>query len=667
MKSIRKKILTVFGLSITILLVIMGGTIYTNVSNTIIPLTEDMVIQVADARDSEITRWIQGISNEVKALSGEKVIRSGELDEIKSYLQYRNTQLREDFLLMWYGDSNGNFYTTTGDEGSVKGREDFTTVIEGKQEFYISNPLISKVTNEPVITIVHPVKNEANKIIGVFAGVVKIDKLSEIANEINIGNNGYGLIVDGNGLVIAHPDDDIRLNLNFNNGSENGYKGLEEVARKMTAKEKGTQIYKDREAKENLLIFSPIDTTLNWSLAISVPLHQIRSESDSILKNIIIFTTLVILITLFIFYVISGSITNPIIESSNYAQKIANLDASQDISDKLLKRKDEIGALSNSLQSTVNSLRDFVGNIKSSADRVSTSSQVLAATSEESSAATDEVAKTIEQIAEGANEQARNTEEGSMKTDDLGQIIEKELEYIKELMNQADAVMELNENGESIVLELIDKTKENISAIEKVYDGILKTNSSSQKIDQASKVIQSIAEQTNLLALNAAIEAARAGEAGKGFSVVAEEIRKLAEQSSNSTKEIEEVVKELQNNSYVTVEIIKNVTEITKEQENSVEKTRDNFSGISDAILITKETINELNQISEVMGNKKDEIVSIIQNLSAIAEENAAATEEASATTEEQAASMEEVASASNDMASLSIELKESISKFKIE
>jgi len=474
------------------------------------------------------------------------------------------------------------------------------------------------------------------------------------------------MIVDGNGLVIAHPDDEIRLNLNFSTASEQGYEGLGKTAERMKIGESGTEIYTDANGQHSMIIFSPIEGTPGWSLGIEMPLDQMRQESNGILKTIIMLTAGIILITLAVVYILSGSITRPIVEGANYAKKIANLDASKNIPDKLLKRNDEIGILANSLQSIIDSLRDFIGTVGNSADHVLTSSQILATTSEQSSAAAEEVAKTIEQIAEGATQQAKNTEEGVIKADELGQIIEVELDYMAELMQQADAVMQLKHNGEAVISQLTKKTNENINAIKEVHDGIIKTNASSEKINEASKVIQNIADQTNLLALNAAIEAARAGEAGRGFAVVAEEIRKLAEQSSNSTKEIEEVVKELQSNSHIAVEIITNVAEITKDQEKSVEKTKNAFNGISDAIETTKTMMNELSISSKKMADKKDDIIGIIQNLSAIAEENAAATEQVAASTEEQSASMEEISSASNDMSNLSNELKEVISKFKI-
>ncbi|ABW20050.1 methyl-accepting chemotaxis protein [Alkaliphilus oremlandii] len=666
MGSIRKKIVVLFGLSIFTLLSILGFFVYQEVSNTIMPLTENMLTQITNARSEEISKWIYGNSYEVEAISTQEIIKTGDWEQIKPYLDHRGTQLRKDFLLMWFADLDGNFYTTTGGAGNIRNREDFKAIVDEKQKTYISNPMISEVTKEPIVTIVHPVEDENGKLIGAFAGVIKIDKLSEIAGEIKIGNNGYGMIVDGKGLIIAHPEERIKLQLNVLEAKEKGYEGLEEAGEKMVLGETTTQTITSPDGEKSMLIFSNIKGTPNWSLAIEIPLSQVRQESDSVLKTIIMMTLFIILVTLIIFYFISGSISKPIKEGARYAQYIANLDASCDLPKNLIDRNDEIGALAKSMQSITLSLREFIGKVGESAGQVTVSSEALAATSTQSSIATEEVARTIEQIAEGATDQAKNTEDGVRKASELGEVIEAELDYMTKLMGQADLVMQLKDKGTDVVNELTDKTKESTEAIQKVYDGIIKTNASSEKIDEASKVIQSIADQTNLLALNAAIEAARAGEAGRGFAVVAEEIRKLAEQSSASTKEIEKVVKELQDNSNITVEVIKNVSELTKTQQNSVETTKYTFSGIADAIALTKTMMDELSTSSKNMAQMKDEIIGIIENLSAIAEENAAATEEVSASTEEQLASMEEISSASRDMNTLAENLQDLIAKFKV-
>jgi len=179
-------------------------------------------------------------------------------------------------------------------------------------------------------------------------------------------------------------------------------------------------------------------------------------------------------------------------------------------------------------------------------------------------------------------------------------------------------------------------------------------------------MINSIAKQTDLLALNAAIEAARAGESGKGFAVLAEEIRKLSEQSNKFTLDISNIIEELTFKTGNAVEKMKQAGVVVEAQAKCVELTNNKFHGINNAIDKMKEVIDNINHSGREMDHKKEEIIGILENLSAISQENAAGTEEASASVEEQTASMEEIANAGKVLATLAEQMKESILRFKL-
>ncbi|MDU5082454.1 methyl-accepting chemotaxis protein [Tissierella carlieri] len=391
------------------------------------------------------------------------------------------------------------------------------------------------------------------------------------------------------------------------------------------------------------------------------------SHIVSILQGKIIKDTMInVICGIFIVYFIGNAITKPIVAGINHLQKIASYDIRENIPEKYIKRKDEIGRLAKGLEDITNNLREIINDINRSAEQVAAASEEMMAITQQSAIAIEEVARTTEEISNGASEQAQHTEEGSTKAISLGEIIEKDIAYMKDLVNGSSKIIEVIDDGLVEIERLSNITEESNSATKEIYTAILKTNDSSNKIGEASNIISSIAEQTNLLALNAAIEAARAGEAGKGFAVVAEEIRKLAEQSSNSTDSINQIVSELQGNAKNAVTTMERIEDIIKEQTVSVVSSKDKYMLISEAVKDTERTVDELNSSSVEMEKMKDEILSGLQNLSAIAEENSAATEEVTASMEEQTASMGEISKGSEDLASLAQDLQLVIGRFKI-
>lgn len=587
--------------------------------------------------------------------------------------EVQQESLRGDVERLGYMDfgvvtPDGQVRYILGDNtADLSDRDYIKRVLNGESN--VSDVIISKVTNSAVVMYAVPIISEG-EVAGALIGRRDGNALFEIIEDMGHGDEGYAYIINNLGTIIAHPDKELVMEqFSFIKEAESNpsYESVAKVFKEILEKKSSISEY-NYENSDLYVAYVPIEGT-SWTLLNTALKDEVLSSISQLIKTLIFILLAIIAVSILISFILGKTIAKPIIELTQIVDKKAELDFS-DIDEKMIgsiiKKKDEISRMALSIQDMSQNVRGLIINVSQTSEQVSATSEELTASADQTAKASQEVSYTITGIAEGASSQAENTMESAKALEVLSGEIEKNLERTGNLSDAFKTIIDHIGAGINAIDILKEKAKANADITGAVYASVLKTNDSSSKIGEASSLILNIADQTNLLALNASIEAARAGEHGRGFAVVAEEIRKLADQSRNTTEVINQMVMDLKSDAEVSVENMQEATRIVKEQGESVESTENTFAMISEAVKESESLVDQIDESSKEMKNSNDLVASNIEMLSAVAEENAASTQEVSASVEEQTASAEEIAGASANLSEMAQALQQQIMRFKL-
>jgi methyl-accepting chemotaxis protein len=369
-------------------------------------------------------------------------------------------------------------------------------------------------------------------------------------------------------------------------------------------------------------------------------------------------------VAFFVAFYIARIISKPVISLSEAVEKIASGDLALD--EIKVKNKDEIGDLAKSFNHMVNNLRELIHQVSSNAEQVAAASEQLSASAEQTSKATELIASTMQDVATGTENQVHSAERTSQTVNEMSIGIQQISSNSQNV--SATAIQALDKAGEGnesiqIAVKQMNSINETVTNLSQVISGL---GERSKEIEQIIEVITGIASQTNLLALNAAIEAARAGEHGRGFAVVADEVRKLAEQSSDSAQRISQLISAIQTETNKAVQSMEYATKEVLEGIGVVETAGNSFEQIRQSVSEVAGQIQEVSSAVQQMSAGTEQMVHSVKLIREITESTASGTQEVSASTEEQMASMEEISSSSASLSKMAEELQTLISKFKV-
>jgi methyl-accepting chemotaxis protein len=357
-------------------------------------------------------------------------------------------------------------------------------------------------------------------------------------------------------------------------------------------------------------------------------------------------------------------IVKPLLKVVEGAKQIASGDLTQD--DIVVKSKDEIATLASSFNEMKKNLQTIIINIGESSRQLSAEMEELAASTEEISSAADAVSNSVEVTSRGANDSAVIAKDAAQAMNETAAGVQSIAENSQSLFDKAKQASELAENGRKI----LNVAKEQVLLISKTTDQtnelITRLKNQSAEIQNMTKAITEISDQTNLLALNAAIEAARAGEHGKGFAVVADEVRKLAEESKNSAEQIVSLISTIQNDTEI---VAKSVTSnLTNVQDGVyvITNATEAFGHISSSVNQMTNSLEEVTSTSEQLSAATEEVTASVEEIAKQAVQSAESTNTISGSVEEQNATLQEITGVIQEISKKSVELQELAHQFKV-
>ncbi len=394
---------------------------------------------------------------------------------------------------------------------------------------------------------------------------------------------------------------------------------------------------------------------------------SINDENTERVDQVTAFVFIIIIIALILLVVLSTiiarMIVKPIREMRNLLSKAENGDFTGKGS---YQSKDEMGELTSSYNQMSTTLQSIFATVNDSTQQVASAAEELSASAEQSTKASEHVTITIQELASGSDVQVQNVDKSSEVMNDIMDHTKSIFDNTEKITNDVLHASKMSQDGNQAI-EQVNKQMDSIyNNVTSLSQAVKSLDERTSEIGQISNVISGISAQTNLLALNAAIEAARAGEHGKGFAVVADEVRKLAEESNKSTEQISNLISLIQKDAENTLNTMNKASEEVNSGIKVVNTAGSSFQKIDIAVNNVVSQIEDISKAVKDLTAGTEHVTSSINEVSEVAKESASITQNISAATEEQLASMEEISASSQSLATLADDLQNLMKKFNI-
>ncbi|TRZ37100.1 methyl-accepting chemotaxis protein [Niallia circulans] len=575
---------------------------------------------------------------------------NGDRDEIRRiFTQYLGQN--QDVLNVYYVREDGEVYRNANQEVpagmDALNQSWYKEALDSYGNVVMLQPREDEQTRNSIVTFSKVTYDKK----GVIAIDLKISSLTDMVRGSKIGEQGYMILLDAQGNYIYQP------NSKADSKSDDNAKWVQDLY-----KENSGEVSYTQDGQEKLAIYES-DSKTGWKIAGIMNQSEISNSSSTIFSTTGIVLIAALLIGGALIFYIIRSIIMPLKLLAKSAERISDGDLTEDIT---MEASDEIGLLAKSFASMQQTLREVVTNLNHSMEQVTASSEQLVASAGQTTAASNQVTTSVQQIANDAENITTSIGQTSTSIEDV-------LQGVIKIADKSTAVAALSKDTHQLAEEGGAFVEKNLKQMKFIHHSIIQSNevigalnNRSKEIGKIIQVIGSIADQTNLLALNAAIESARAGEHGKGFSVVANEVRKLAEQSQESAKLISSLIADIQKDTDQSVVIMGEVSKNAEDGLSISEATSDKFAQIIKSTSDMGPQMEDVSGAAQQMSAGLQEVSSAASDIATIAVGNAAGAEEVAAASEEQLASMEEINASAKALTLMAEELLVIVNKFKV-
>ena len=601
--SIRIKLIIIFG----ILIVVIGGSSFIASvkfsKDAVIEQVEahlvDKAVDTAEIIEGRITAFIQYLEGFARM----PVLQNATLTAQEKAVYLADHISIDKFLdAVSFGDIDGMLYTKGKRAISIITEDTYNVTMQGKN--YISEPFVSKISKNLIIIFTVPIFDAYRNIIGIVNVSVDYLWLSEIIQDIVIGETGYCYILGANGSTIAKKDLNQIENIPEMAQTDNSLKSLA-AFEKMAMENDGTIGFYEYKDVYKIASFAPIGTT-NWTVIVSAPFEEFMGALRSMQRILTVAGIIVLAFTLSIIFFTARAMVVPIAKVACSLKDIAQGEGDLTVRLPVLGN-DEVTDLSEYFNQTILKIGNSIKTVGGSVSDMQRIGSELSSNMTETASAIHQISANIDGVKQQAVTQAASINDTATTIEDiirtikqLNENIESQVASVEEVSSSIEqmianvnVVAAMLAKNNQLIKEVHEQSMNGKNGARMANESVEALAEKSDSLFEASKVIQNIASQTNLLAMNAAIEAAHAGESGKGFAVVADEIRKLAEESNMQGKQIGGVINE-------SLQVIRQMTDAG----GKAEQTFVHVHELIDQVSVQEKKIYEAMQAQE-LGSKE--------------------------------------------------------------